>query len=341
MNFKYKLSIYTVIGLSIIVSILIYHRDNIDKKATKNQCHERYVRHLIIKHRIKPLLVLPDLLNNARFIKAVFLDTRMIKYINCGDYDECVRWSKKTNFIYMSGDKPGIMKCEYNPNTRSFSKLTLMPDSYKLGSTKWFDISPDESKIITVDDTHGIRILNLDTGKITTIIKKTIFKHGGLQCISYSPNGEFICFTSQSANIYDENEGDHYQDLWVAKSDGSNLKRLGYGLLPEWYLDNNHILTTKGMGIKLIIYNTINDTSKVIWKAKRGSSNINNAVVSPNDMDILINGPLTYGGGEIKNNQFNCGYFLLNPSTKKTIKLPWLNRAIGDYTIDYAFVEIG
>ncbi len=342
MTYKHGFIILTVVALLTVCYLSLRYRNNKPIKLNARELIKKEKLTKSIETRNKPLLLLPVWEgpyhnNNAAPIMAIFMNTRKVSHINCGLYNACVRWSKNGDEVYMSGgDEYGLMKCQYYPDTGSFSGISPVPGSSKLGFIDIFDVSPDGSKIITIDDKHGIRVFDTTTGKIKTIIKPKVFKYLNLQGVSYSPNGEFICFTSQSPDICTEDAGDHYQYLWIARKDGSDLRRLGYGVIPQWYMDNNHIITTIGDGEKLVVYNTANDTSKTLWRAELGSSNIDDAVVAPDGVDIIACGPFTNGGPEILNNgRNNEGYFLLNPRTGKIKKLHWLEDKSLGYTIDF------
>ncbi len=154
-----------------------------------------------------------------------------------------------------------------------------------------FDCSQDKKTIVYKDE-QGLKVIDLKTGKERSIATAKDYPKG-FNFLALSPDGKRVAFSQESKQSIDPklSELPLYQNLWVMNVDGSNSRKLGYGISPSWSPDGRHLLAIIGSyngGNRLERYDV--ETAKQQTLITRSMRALDAVAYSPDGKHIAVFG---------------------------------------------------
>jgi WD40 repeat protein len=217
-----------------------------------------------------------------------------------------VAWTKDHAYLILTSVN-GIFLCPYDKTRRSFGPLQAVSDP-KIDKTVLWPAG------YTKREGDIARALRTKVG----LARHKLHKADALplmDSLTWSSDQRQIAFTIPGEQIAGS-EGEPFQDLWLAQTDGLRLKRLGRGSHPHWSPDGRFLLAIDGTefnGRSIIRYDTLTGKRTILRSGRLEC--FATAVYSPTGTSIAVFGASDSG------NEFDEGVFLMDNNGRGVRKL--------------------
>ena len=147
-----------------------------------------------------------------------------------------------------------------------------------------FDISPNGDQLICGNRKDGVWVVDLRSGRKETILSSRLFP-SGFHDLAWNPRAREFAFSVEGRDSRNESD-EPFDDIWLARLDGSHLRKLGHGWRPHWAGSGRALLCVVGRGQEARLYDTVNRKFRTLRKGVYES--VQHAVFSPDGKYIAI-----------------------------------------------------